>query len=69
MHDKVRKVKEEGSLRESEKKSQACCVFQTPNLEKLLNSAHAQTSNFASSSDDHKVYTKYTVSKQLFGKT
>ena len=26
MHTKLRKAKEEGSLRESEKKSQACCV-------------------------------------------
>ena len=37
MHDKVRKVKEEGSLRESEKKSQVCCVsFKLQTLKSCL---------------------------------
>ena len=37
MHDKVRKAKEEGSLRESEKKSQACCVsFKLQTLKSCL---------------------------------
>ena len=69
MHNEVRKAKEEGR-RESEKKSQACYVsFKLQTLKSCYNSAHAQTSNFAPSSDDYKVQTKYTASKQLFGKT
>ena len=37
MHDKVRKAKEEGCLRESEKKSQACCVsFKLQTLKSCL---------------------------------
>ena len=38
MHDEVRKAKEEGSLRESEKKSQVCCVcFKLQTLKSCLN--------------------------------
>ena len=37
MHDEVRKAKEEGSLRESEKKSQVCCVcFKLQTLKSCL---------------------------------